>query len=133
MGGYKYRIVNEHPLKIFENTAFVPELPDLPKKLLAEQVTFKETRSSWAASGGVFPESYEGAFIEPSSKACAQCHDTVGKHAFDFDMGRDWYGRVRGSDGIFSFHIFEPSSISYGRVGGQPIIRNDLPISRFED
>jgi hypothetical protein len=35
----------------------------------------------------------------------------------EFEPRRDWYGRIRGSDGIFSFHPFAPESISHNGSG----------------
>ena len=72
------------------------------------------------------PKNYQGGFIEVSSKSCMRCHDTTLKHASEVQYRRDWYGRVRGSDNIFSFHIFEPSSISYNGFGREPTLRQDL-------
>jgi hypothetical protein len=72
----------------------------------------------------IVPRNYHGAFLELSSKRCTTCHSTVNAHANQFEnllvtgKHRDWYGRVRGSDQIFSFHIFEPSSIAWG---GTPV------------
>jgi hypothetical protein len=41
----------------------------------------------------------------------------------EFEFGRDGYGRIRGSDGIFSVHPFDPSSISYNGYGA-PVTMN---------
>ena len=75
---------------------------------------------------GIVPAKYDGDFVEVSSKSCARCHDSVNVHVRNFDFGRDWYGKVRGSDGIFSFHIFDPSCISYNGIGNGVRIRQDL-------
>ncbi len=39
------------------------------------------------------------------------------KPVTDFNAGRDWYGHIRGSDGIFSFHPFSPDCISGNGYG----------------
>lgn len=57
------------------------------------------TEAAWH----IVPRNYDGGFIEASTESCARCHDSVGRHARDFDRGRDWYGHVRGGDGIFSY------------------------------
>jgi hypothetical protein len=44
--------------------------------------------------------------------SCAKCHESTLKHVDEFDTPRQWYGRVRGSDRIFTFHPIEPASIS---------------------
>jgi hypothetical protein len=47
-----------------------------------------------------------------------RCHETVNHNVQEFEPGRDWYGRIRGSDGIFSFHPFSRGSISFN---GSPV------------
>lgn len=64
------------------------------------------------ASFHIVPQNYEGGFVDVDSASCMRCHDSTDKPVDRFDSRRDWYGRVRGSDGIFSFHPFEPSGIS---------------------
>jgi hypothetical protein len=61
----------------------------------------------------IVPARYDAGFIEVDQVSCMRCHDTVNRHVNDFNFGRDWYGRVRGSDGIFSIHPFDPGCISY--------------------
>lgn len=70
----------------------------------------------------VVPKGYTGGFVAINSKSCMQCHETCNHHARDFDFNRDWYGRVRGSDGIFSFHPFSKSSISHSGTPRQVAI-----------
>lgn len=65
------------------------------------------------ASFHVVPANYDAGFIEIDRDSCIRCHETVNQSVDRFNAGRDWYGRVRGSDGIFSFHPFDPSCISY--------------------
>lgn len=60
----------------------------------------------------IVPAQYDAGFIEVDRISCMRCHETVNRHVNDFQPGRDWYGRVRGSDGIFSIHPFDPSCIS---------------------
>ena len=84
---------------------------------------------------GIMPINYDGDFIEVSSKSCARCHDTVNTHVRNFDFRRDWYGKIRGSDGIFSFSIFDPSCISDNGIGqgvkiNQELLNDDWIISR---
>jgi hypothetical protein len=61
----------------------------------------------------IIPAKYDAGFIEVDRASCMRCHETVNRHVNDFQFGRDWYGRVRGSDGIFSIHPFDPSCISH--------------------
>jgi hypothetical protein len=138
-----YRLVNHHDLVTFDATALATYLPaidhDLVRKLL--DTPFKSALGQeWKKSGEgyeafapttdaafhIVPRGYQGGFVEVSSKSCMRCHDSTLMHARDFQGARDWYGRVRGSDNIFSFHIFEPGSISYNGSGGQPYLRREL-------
>jgi hypothetical protein len=136
------RLANNHELITFDATALVTHLPaidhDLVRRLL--DTPFKSALGQgWKAVDGVeafapsteaafhiVPRNYKGGFVEVSSQSCMRCHDSTLKHARDFQVFRDWYGRVRGSDNIFSFHIFSPGSISYNGFGSEPSLRQDL-------
>jgi hypothetical protein len=74
----------------------------------------------------IVPSNYDAGFIAVDQQSCARCHSSVNRHVNDFDAARDWYGRVRGSDQIFSFHPFEPSSISYNGFASSPRMRSSL-------
>ncbi|HEY2826960.1 MAG TPA: hypothetical protein VGJ04_05110 [Pirellulales bacterium] len=66
----------------------------------------------------IVPAKYDAGFVQVDSTSCMRCHDSVSKPVSDFNPGRDWYGHIRGSDGILSFHPFAPESVSdngYGR------------------
>lgn len=75
---------------------------------------------------GIVPAKYDADFIEVTSKSCARCHDSTNQHVDTFDFARDWYGKIRGSDGIFSFHIFDKNCISYNGIGAGVTINSDL-------
>lgn len=66
------------------------------------------TQAAWH----IIPRNYDGGFISVDQASCARCHASANRHVDDFDFGRDWYGRVRGSDRIFSFHPFDPATVS---------------------
>ena len=138
-----YRLVNQHDLVTFDATALSTSLPAINHKLVRKLLAtpFKSALGQeWKknedgveafapttdADFHIVPKNYQGGFVEVSSKSCMRCHDSTLKHARDFQAFRDWYGRVRGSDNIFSFHIFEPGSISYNGMGGEPNLRRDL-------
>jgi hypothetical protein len=128
------RLRNHHPVEVFDEEAFEEQLPPLKPALvekLLNETPFQPVRSQiWAISASnkvafapttkedfhVVPKNYTGAYFEVSDKGCMRCHETVQKSTSDFQPFRDWYGRVRGSDAIFSFHIFDPSSISYSGI-----------------
>jgi len=113
---------NTHPVTVFASTALVDELPSAPPGLPAfvhgrafREVTDRpwlETAShkAFAGRGGVFPSRYQGNHF--NSQNCFTCHATVAKHADDFDLRRDWYGRVRGSDGVFSLPLADPTTVT---------------------
>jgi hypothetical protein len=141
-----YRLKNDHELITFDATALSTHLPaidhELVRKLL--DTPFKSALGQeWKkgedgteafaptteADFHIIPRNYKGGFVEVSSASCMRCHDSTLKHARDFQAFRDWYGRVRGSDNIFSFHIFEPGSISYNGFGREPSLRADLVTS----
>ncbi len=138
-------LVDSHPQPAFRQRAVVDELPAIDNdKLVARllsQTTFKsclgtrwrETQGTVVSSAPttrdnfhVIPANYDAGFVEVDRQSCQRCHDTVGQHVNRFDYGRDWYGRIRGSDGIFSFHPFEPSSLSYNGFGSSVRIRGEL-------
>ena len=73
--------------------------------------------------GGLTPDNYRGGLLEVNSKNCMRCHSDVGKHANDLNQNRDWYGHVRGSDGIFSWHPFTEGSISPSGLWIKPELR----------
>ncbi len=73
------------------------------------------------SSMSIVPKGYVGI---PSQ--CSTCHRTVLQHAFDLEGRRDWYGRVRGSDETFSFHIFDPASISRNGMHVAPRLNQQL-------
>jgi hypothetical protein len=67
----------------------------------------------------IVPANYDAGFVQVDSTSCMRCHDSVSKPVSDFNPSRDWYGHIRGSDGILSFHPFAPDTVSdngYGRT-----------------
>lgn len=131
--------------RVFQGTGLVDTLPGLPdEELLIELLSQKAFVSclgmDWrsdaegnrtsapttAAALQVVPRNYDAGFVNIDRYDCSQCHTTVGQHVDDFDFHRDWYGRIRGSDGIFSFHPFEPSCISPRGIPGKAVIRQEL-------
>src|SRR5207247_3875710 len=81
---------------------------------------------STTAEFHIVPKNYRAGFVEISSTSCMRCHDSTLKHARDFQELREWYGRVRGSDNIFSFHIFDPRSISHTGFGPEPALAPEV-------
>ena len=137
------RLVNQHDLVTFDATALYTHLPEIDHALVRKllDTPFKSALGQeWKKSADgveafaptteapfhIVPKHYQGGFVEVSSKSCMRCHDSTLKHARDFQPNRDWYGRVRGSDNIFSFHIFDPSCVSHNGFSIEPKIRQSL-------
>ena len=120
------RITQSH--QIFQGDVMATSLDSIPEALVKKALREKFVNvlgQEWHNDSHapttdsefhIIPKNYRAATIAVNSKSCIRCHDSILKHANDFDFARDWYGRVRGSDGIFSFHPFEPSSISYNGI-----------------
>ncbi len=70
------------------------------------------------------PARYAGPFMGKNEVDCGQCHEHTGLSARSFDQGRGWYGCVRGSDQILSWHPFEPAAY-VGQV--QPAVTTTGP------
>jgi hypothetical protein len=124
-----------HSRIVFRQSMGIHNLPPagddaLVVRLLTETVFKSALGSSWYTDRNqvhtvapttdapfhIVPARYDAGFIEIDQVSCMRCHDTVNRHVNDFNFGRDWYGRVRGSDGIFSIHPFDPSCISYNGI-----------------
>lgn len=109
---------------------YLPPLNDIIVIKLLRSTTFSSALgTTWRGSGEyaphapttnsefhIVPKDYKGGHIEVSSKSCMRCHSGTNLHVDEFDVRRDWYGRVRGSDGIFSFHIFDNDDIKFKNV-----------------
>jgi hypothetical protein len=125
------KLVDQHPRKTFQQSMGVYVLPSLEDDELVKELLTKTTFKSalgnpWAegangavaaaptteASFHIVPAKYDAGFVEVDRASCMRCHKTVNQPVDKFQSGRDWYGRIRGSDGIFSFHPFDPNSIS---------------------
>ena len=134
-----YVMESNHPdRKAFRQKASVDVLPPMKESLVTELLDgtpFKlcigqvwklgDPDPCYAPTSndmfGIVPKNYTAAWLEPSRDSCARCHCDVLRHVDDFDgrtvyangTHREWYNRLRGSDGIFSWHPFSNSSISH--------------------
>lgn len=133
----RVRLVSDHRVVAFRRAEEVSKLPTMDEKLVKKllQEPFKEVKERFEvnviapttdADFGIYPKEYMGGMVRVSKNSCMGCHEHTLVHARDFDIKREWYGRVRGSDNILSFHIFEPSSISYNGINQQIQFRKDL-------
>lgn len=102
---------------------------DLASRLLGRP--FERSMSPWSAAGLVAPPGYRGGLAGVERRDCQRCHKTAGHHAERFQaryasgQPRDWYGMVRGDDTVFSWHPYDPSSITgvHGGIGRARINR----------
>ena len=70
----------------------------------------------------IVPVGYQGASFIASQKTCVRCHSDTQKHAFDLENPRPWYGYLRGSDGIFTWHPLDRNAIpETGHFGRQVV------------
>lgn len=142
----KLKLTDKHPVLVsFKQSMGVDSLPEVgDDKLVAELLTTTPFRSAlgedWRRSlGGVracapttdapfhiVPANYDAGFVDADSISCMRCHETVGHHVREFQPYRDWYGRVRGSDAIFSFHPFSTSCVSNNGFGQTVKLRPEL-------
>ena len=136
------KLENNHPKTVFSSKADIDYLPKINEEKVLKLLTNKEFKPSlgvnWRNTANpasapstkadvhIVPKNYDGGFIAVESQSCMKCHETTNKHVNDFESSRDWYGRIRGNDGIFSFHIFSPSSISYDGISRQIRLNSDL-------
>jgi hypothetical protein len=83
-----------------------------------------------AKTGQIVPVGFQGHFF--GAQTCRKCHDTTGTPARHFDMRREWYGNIRGSDGVFSFSPFEDSSAARNGASLQVHFAAGLPLVRAQ-
>jgi hypothetical protein len=123
-----------HRVVGFDVAAGIAKLPPLGESLAAELLdttpfksavgaAWKETAFAPTASEpfSIVPLNYHGTFMGTDTDSCKRCHEHTLRHVDQFDDRRDWYGRVRGSDQIFTWHPIDPSSISFN--GGPRAVR----------
>lgn len=133
----KWRLADgEKRQRIFVQEATLDYLPefndkDLVAKLLTSSPFYSSTGIPWRWNSegqtvshapftketfSIIPANYLGGMVGLSNESCTRCHQTTLHHVNEFTNnpfdGREWYGRIKGSDGIFSFNPFDPSCIS---------------------
>lgn len=114
----RVRSVHVHSIghKAFDETFDVVVLPPLSvdyRELLdrpfkdATGVFWQDTVTSPTTNSPnhIIPPGFSGFAIGHDIRGCKNCHSHVGQHVTRFELFRDWYGRIRGSDGIFSYTL----------------------------
>lgn len=134
---------DDHPVRTFDQVAGIDELPMIDSELsatLLETTAFVSClNTTWKTNDAglschapttrhteqIVPVNYDGGFVAVDSVSCLRCHATVGENVSRFQSQREWYGVIRGSDGIFSFHPFDRSGISNNGQSVPVVLRRD--------
>lgn len=116
------RLPNRHPRQFVTLAGQRDPLPAVGAELQARLLTDFEFTSAhaevwrgdqgFAPEGVIQPEGSDACLLEVSDQSCQRCHETTGMHVDAFQPGRDWYGYISGSDGIFTFFPGEYASVS---------------------
>lgn len=136
------KLENNQTPQVFSSKADIDYLPEISAEKVLILLTSKDFKSasgiSWKntinpasapstkAKIHIVPQNYDGGFITVDSNSCMKCHETTNQHVNNFDAARDWYGRIRGNDGIFSFHIFSKESISSSGTPRKTSVNSEL-------
>lgn len=135
----RIEMVNPHPVRLVDSTKDVAQLPDIPSEKVIAMLSqpFQRLDDYFDAASflptsdqefSLVPGDWTGGAVDLDAESCMQCHRSAGKHADEMDSRRDWYGHVRGSDGIFSWHPYDESSISGNGGDRQVRFRAGLPL-----
>lgn len=79
----------------------------------------------------IVPKDYDAAGVRVSTRSCNRCHETTLQSVDDFQKERDWYGHVRGSDTIFTFHPFDPAIANVRHLNDRNKVFNEKFIGKF--
>lgn len=127
-----------HPVRAFREWAAEYVLPPIESELVRELLTTTPFHSALGEEfyrdenarafapttkqrmESIVPPEYLGGFIRTDSIGCANCHTTTLRPADAFE-NRDWYERVRGDDGILSWHPVSLSSIGRANAARRPV------------
>ncbi|MCA9248874.1 MAG: hypothetical protein KDA42_17225 [Planctomycetales bacterium] len=105
----------------------IDELPPIDPRLvcdLLQETTFESSEGAiWksngamecyaptAASFSIVPANYDAGLIAVHEISCSRCHQHTGRKIGEFVPSQRLYGQVWGSDGIFSWHPFDPKQL----------------------
>lgn len=110
-----------HRANGFVADAWLAPLNPLPAAIvskLLDDTPFQPSRGKEFSDGiptatsthySVVPVGFTAAFVPVNDQSCMRCHESAGR-VVNLDGDARW--RLRGSDGIFSFHPFEASSFN---------------------
>jgi len=136
---------NRHPDKVVIDDSGVlsglPEMSEEEVRTLLDRPFVSVAGKQWGKSNadgspidgpmsnqafGLIPKGYTGCAVHVTKESCMKCHDSTQQHVNRFENARDWYGSVRGSSGILSFHPFDASCISDSGTPRGVKFRQDL-------
>ena len=104
----------------FVGSAHMTTLPHIPAKVvnkILKETPFKPSLGKQFAADipaptaddySIVPIGYTGAFIPVGDTSCMRCHDRAGSVV---NLAGESRWRLRGSDGIFSWHPFDAASL----------------------
>lgn len=102
-------MTSRHPMNTFHAEALVWEYPDVDVDWAREVMSRKWTAvtgGSWHHTGRgdrwLSPKGYFGWVHGLSMDGCVKCHGNAGQPVELFQLMRDWYGCVPGSDGLLT-------------------------------
>ncbi len=129
------RIASRHPSACEDLEGDLETLapldPGVVKELLDRPFRSRLVAGTWSESamgvtaedpGQIVPPKYHGQLVEVTTASCNRCHRDTGKHVevFERNPPRDWYGLLRGGDGILSWHPFEDRQLRDIGFDGAP-------------
>ncbi len=124
-----------HPLPRIVDTSIVERLLTETPWQTALGATWKTgtnkvvATAPTAAKGtgfNIVPEGYGAHSFVVDTDSCMRCHRHTNVPVRTFEDQRPWYGRIRGSDGIFSFHPISPRSIHPRGINLQVVLREEF-------
>lgn len=138
------RTVKVHPLPPIDDDQLVAELLVTTRWKSALGEAWKQDATAGVvnaptvvqnASMHIVPTNYGAHAFGADREECMNCHKHTNAAVAAFSPNREWYGRIRGSDGIFSFHPWSRSSISpngtYRPVRLNPLLYNAGLVERY--
>lgn len=122
--------------KSADKSVTLPEFPEDVAKVLLNETKFKSAVGANFKDGAIaatskqmfsiVPRGYLGPHIGNEPDKCMECHKHTLQHVDTFDSVRQWYGYVRGNDGIFTWHPIASRSIADTGGAIMPEIRQDF-------
>lgn len=111
---------SNHQRDGFESEAAISPLPTLPvslvNDLLKEPFRSHLGDKAWSPTAdgyNVVPSGWLGGFVPVDAESCMRCHDKAGQTV---NLNGETRWRLRGGDGIFSFHPLDVTGLANGQI-----------------